>query len=180
MGEGMTATLPWHDAPHVSEPYIRQDAETRRWAAKAWQPEGSVTREQLLTFAQNRIAELTGPDGLAAPLGWEPVHNAIASFTMSVLAVLVSRDDVATPQVGPTPEGGINVEWLVSGDSLSVTADLDGLSIVAQFESGDNFFQPYFWDYSDGEIANLKRVLTSAARFLEKISTGIQQRLPVR
>jgi hypothetical protein len=176
----MTVTLSRRDTPGLSEPYTRQDIETDRWVAKAWRPDDSMTRSQLLTYAQNRIAELTSPTAPGpAALGWEPVHSAIASFTMSILNVLVSSDDVATPQVAPTPEGGLNVEWLVSGDSLSVTTDLVGLSIVAQFDNGDYAFEPYFWDF-DGGTESLIQVLTPAARFLEKISRGIQHRLPIR
>jgi hypothetical protein len=98
---------------------------------------------------------------------------------MSILGVLVNDDDVATPQIAPTPDGGIDVEWLVSGDSLSVTADLDGISIVGQFDNGDYAFEPYSWDFH-GDAEGLRKVLHSASSFLEGISAGIQYRFPVR
>jgi hypothetical protein len=98
---------------------------------------------------------------------------------MSLLNVLIGTDDIATPQIAPTPEGGINVEWLVSGDSLSVTTDLDGVSIVAQFDNGAFAFEPYSWDF-DGDVDELCQTLIPARQFLEKVSTGIQHRLPLR
>ena len=50
----MTAALWRHDRPD-------NDPATRRWVQQAWMPGLTPTRDQLLTFAQKRIAELTGP-----------------------------------------------------------------------------------------------------------------------
>jgi hypothetical protein len=174
MGETVTATLSRHDGPAQ-----RDDAETRRWVARAWRPDDTATRSWLLTLAQNRVAEITGPDAPGSDEGWQPVHSVVASFTMTLLDILMHADDLATPQIAPTPEGGLNVEWLVGGDALSLTADLSGLSIIAQRDNDEHAFPSFYWEFGD-EIEPLKSALVIAAGFLEKISTGIQHRLPTR
>jgi hypothetical protein len=174
----MTATLSRRDRPRES--YTREDRATRRWVAKGWTADSPLTRSQLLTFAQNRIAELTGPEAPGRSLGWEPVHSVVASFAMTLLDMVVTGDDLATPQVAPTPDGGLEIQWLVSGDSLAIAIDLeDCVSIVARRDSGDHAFEPFDWDFDD-DIETLIPAVVAAGRFLEKISTGIQHRLPVR
>lgn len=179
----MTATLSRDEIPFGSNPFVRDDDAHRRWLARAWQPDRSVTRAQLLTHAQNRIAELTNRDAPGRALGWQPVHRVVAQLAMSLLEALITGDDLATPQVAPTPEGGINIEWLVSGDALSVTVDLEGLSIEAHLDNGEYAFAPRYWDYGANQealIRELRQVLPIASRFLDKISTGIQHRLPLK
>lgn len=171
----MTATL-----PDAAEPYVRDPA-TQRWVEQAWMPEVPPTRDQLLTYAQTRIAALTGVDAPSRGLVWEPVHSAIASFAMTMLNTVINGDDLATPQVAPTQEGGLDIQWLVSGDSLEITIDVDdGVSIIAQFDNGDYAFEPVDWAFDDGDVEMLHAVLVTAGSFLEKISTGIQHRVPIR
>jgi hypothetical protein len=176
MGEGMTATLSRHDVP--SQYGLGGDAQTREWVSRAWRPDEGAARSRILTHAQNRVAELTGPDAPGRDQGWRPVNSGVASFTMVLLDLLIHTNDLATPQIAPTPEGGLNVEWLVDGDSLSLTADDEGLSIVAERDNGEYAFPPYYWEADHG-VDTMNTVIVSAARFLEKISTGIQHRLPI-
>jgi hypothetical protein len=177
----MTATLSRRDRTSVSDQSDRQaDPATRRWVKQAWESEGTLTRAQLLTYAQTRIATLTGPDAPGCSLGWTPVHSAVASFAMWLLGVVVADDDLATPQVAPTPDGGLDIQWLVAGDSLEITIDLDdGVSLVGRLENGEYAFEPFDWDFDD-DVNTLVPMLVSAGSFLEKISTGIQHRLPIR
>jgi hypothetical protein len=143
-------------------------------------PAGTMTRSELLTYAQKRIAALTGPEAPGCAVGWKPVHSAVASFAMSVLNVVVTGDDLATPQVAPTQCGGLEIQWLVAGDSLEIAIDLDDcVSVVARRDNGENAFDPFDWDFDD-DVDGLVQVLISAGSFLEKISTGIQHRLTVR
>lgn len=166
----MTATL---------EPYVRDPA-TRRWVKQAWQPDVPPTRDELLTYAQTRIAALTAADAPRQALGWQPVHGVVASFAMALLNTVVDGDDRATPQVAPTPDGGLDIQWLVSGDSLEITVDLDdGISIVGRYDNGEYAFEPVDWTF-DGDVKLLYEAALSAGRFLEKISTGIQRRVPIR
>lgn len=171
----MTATLSRRDRPSV-----RQDAATRRWVKRAWLPEVTPSRSQLLTYAQTRIATLTDADAPGRSIGWAPVHSAIANLAMSLLNIVVASDGLATPQIAPTPDGGLDIQWLVSGDSLELTLDFeDCLSIVGRCDNGEYVFGPYEWDFQD-DVDTLVPILVSAGRFLEKISTGIQHRLPIR
>ncbi|KZS80333.1 hypothetical protein A4G29_11405 [Mycobacterium kansasii] len=99
---------------------------------------------------------------------------------MSLLNIVVASDGLATPQIAPTPDGGLDIQWLVSGDSLELTLDFeDCLSIVGRCDNGEYVFGPYEWDFQD-DVDTLVPILVSAGRFLEKISTGIQHRLPIR
>lgn len=176
----MTATLSRRDRPSTSESYVRQDVATRRWVKQAWLPGATPTRSQLLTYAQTRIVALTDTDAPGRTLGWTPVNSVAASFAMSLLNLIIADDDLATPQIAPTPDGGLDIQWLVSGDSLEITIDLeDGLSIVGRSDNGEYVFGPFEWDFND-DVDILVSILVSAGTFLEKISTGIQHRLPIR
>lgn len=177
----MTATLSRRDRPSASDQYGRPvDPATRRWVKRAWESEGTLTRAQLLTHAQTRLAELTGPDTPGCSVGWTPVHSAVATFAMSLLNVVVDDDDLATPQVAPTPDGGVEIQWLVAGDSLEITIDLDdSVSIVGRLDSGEYAFEPFDWDLED-DVKALIPMLVSAGSYLKKISTGIQHRMPIR
>lgn len=166
----MTATL---------EPYVRDPA-TQRWVKQAWQPEVPPTRDELLTYAQTRIAALTEADPSRDALGWQTVYGAVASFAMALLNTVVDGDDRATPQVAPTQDGGLDIQWLVSGDSLEITVDLnDGISIVGRYDSGEYAIGPVDWTF-DEDVELLQAAALSAREFLGKISTGIQHRVPIR
>lgn len=166
----MTATL---------EPYV-DDPATQRWVKQAWQPEVPPTRDELLTYAQRRIAALTKADASRDALGWQPVSGAVASFAMALLNTVVDGDGRATPQVAPTKDGGLDIQWLVSGDSLEITVDLhDGISIVGRYDNGEYAISPVDWTF-DEDAERLHVAVHSAREFLGKISTGIQHRVPIR
>jgi hypothetical protein len=175
----MTATLSPHDSPGASEPYVR-DRATERWVEQAWMPEVPPTRDQLLTYAQTRIAALTGADAPSRSVGWKPVPNAAASLAMTLLSTVINGDDLATPQVAPTQDGGLDIQWLVCGDSLEITIDVDdGVSIVGRYDNGEDAFAPFEWIFDD-DVELLYAAAVSAGSFLEKISTGVQRRMPIR
>ena len=160
-------------------PRFAQDQQTLTWVLSERAPD-SPSRQRLLTYAQQRIAALTAANAPTMSVGWRPVHPAVASFAMSLLNVIIDDGDLATPQVAPTPDGGLDIQWLVSGDALELSIDLeDGVSIVAQFDSGDYAFTPVDWDFDDAVDA-LVPALVTARTFLEKISTGIQHRIQFR
>jgi hypothetical protein len=147
--------------------------------AQSWTPDVPLTRAELLTHAQTRIAALTATDAPGRALGWEPVHGVIASFAMTLLNIVIIGDDLATPQVAPTQDGGLDIQWLVSGDSLEITLDLrDGVSIVGRYDNGEYAFEPFDWAIDD-DVETLRIAARSAGGFLAKISTGIQHRLPI-
>jgi hypothetical protein len=170
----MTAALSRHDRPDNSV----RDPATRRWVEQAWMPGLTPTRDQLLTFAQKRIAELTAADAPGSAAGWEPVHGPLATFAVALLGIIINSDDLATPQVAPTPDGGLDIQWLVSGDSLEIIFDVkEGVSVVGRYDSGDCAID-FDWGL-DGDIEALHKVTVAAGTFLGKISTGIQHRLPI-
>lgn len=179
MGEDLTATLSRHDVPRLGG--FEGDTQTRRWVARGWRPEDSdASRSLLLTHAQVRIAQLTSAGAPGRDRGWLPVPTSVSTTVMALLDFLIKTDDLATPQIAPTPEGGLNVEWLVSGDSLSLTVDREGVSLIAEFDNGEFAFPPLSWDFQHDSSETLGRALASASLFLEKISTGIQHRLLTR
>lgn len=164
---------------NAAPPRFAQDQQTRTWVLSEHAPD-SPSREQLLTYAQQRIASLTAATSPAVAVGWKPVHSAVATFAMSLLTVIINDGDLATPQVAPTPEGGLDIEWLVSGDSLELTVDLeDGVSISGLWDSGEHAFKPVDWEFEES-VDTLVPALVAARTFLAKISTGIQQRFQIR
>ena len=170
----MTAVLSRHERPDNSV----RDPATRRWIQQAWMPEVTPTRDQLLTFAQTRIAELTAADAPTQAVGWKPVHGPLATFAIALLGTVINADDLATPQVAPTPDGGLDIQWLVCGDSLEITFDVnEGISIVGQYDNG-NCAIDFDWDSGD-DVEALYEATVAAGTFLRKISTGIQHRLPI-
>jgi hypothetical protein len=157
---------------------ILRDPATRRWVQQSWVPERPPTRDQLLTYAQTRIAELSGADGPGCAAGWKPVEGPLASFAMALLGTVIDGDDLATPQVAPTPDGGLDIQWLVCGDSLEITFDYEeGVSIVGRYDHGE-YAIDFDWGLND-DIDALYATTVAAGTFLAKISTGIQHRLPI-
>lgn len=74
----------------------------------------------------------------------------------------------------------VAIQWLVSGDSLEIALDPDdGISIVGRFDNGAYAFGPFDWTVDD-DVEALHATAIAAGNFLEKISTEIQHRLPVR
>jgi hypothetical protein len=149
--------------------------------AADWGPHGPdyVTKQALLSFAQRQIVHL-----MNLPRDWDddgglPVAAMPAKLSMTVLQAIVSSDNLATPQISPQGHGGVHLEWLVSGNHLSVTASEDGqLSIwgtraddseVFSFDSAEDRVEP--------EVVAL--VIKQAREFLRKISTGVHNRVPI-
>jgi len=157
---------------------LGSDTQTLQWVRRSWRPENAIaSRGELLTHAQKRIAELLGREAPGRDQGWRPVTSRTASFAMALLDLLMHADDLATPQIAPTPEGGLSIEWLVDGDSLSVNIDDDGLTIVAELDNGEYALQPFTWEFSNEIDDRIRFAITSAAGYLSKISTGVQHRL---
>lgn len=170
----MTGVLSRHDRPDNSV----RDPATRRWVQQAWMPGFTPTRDQLLTFAQTRIAELTATDAPRQAAGWQPVNGPLATFAIALLGIVINADDLATPQVAPTPDGGLDIQWLVCGDSLEITFDVnEGISIVGRYDNG-NCAIDFDWGLDD-DVEALREAIVAAGTFLGKISTGIQHRLPI-
>lgn len=171
----MTLTLPDHY--RFGSPV--RDLATQRWVEQGWVPELPPTRDELLTYAQKQLAAITATDAPSRVFGWTPVNSALASFAMLLLNNVVNGDDLATPQVAPTQDGGLDIQWLVSGDSLEIAIDPDeGVSIVVRYDNGECMFD-FDWGWDD-DIRHLFAATQSAGVFLGKISTGIQHRIPIR
>jgi hypothetical protein len=79
------------------------------------------------------------------PLSAAARHNIAAVLNWCIL------DNGPTPQVAPTPEGNVEVQWLAGGSALSVTVDPSGdfsffgtgpgreVFIDAEIDEGDEF-----------------------------------------
>lgn len=87
------------------------EANLVRW----WMPRGPgyVTRNDLLLFAQRRIAHL-----MNLPTDWDdeggiPVSPPAGKMAMALLVRLITADNLATPQISPTGTG--RVVWISSG-----------------------------------------------------------------
>lgn len=150
-----------------------------------WSRSGSVTvaRSALLAYAQNRIVELTnlkrGWDGMDA----EPVSKKRASLAVSILNLIVFENDLATPQAMPERDGGITVEWLVSGDHMGFSVHPDCISIWGEYANGSDAFEPYFYDgTTDPDTAEVlfEGAVKDAMTFLAKMSAGVNYRLSLK
>jgi hypothetical protein len=141
-------------------------------ALSAWNRHRRVPREALLARVEEKLVRL-----LSLPQGWDG-HRAAptAPLAAAVLNGILDRlvvDDSATPQITPLADGGVQVEWLVAGESLQVDASPAGDLVLFATDSGGaeivegefNYFQP------DPILIDQARV------FLEKISHHVENRI---
>lgn len=144
-----------------------------------WAPRGPgyVTRQDLLMSAQRRIADLMNvhPDwGDEAGL---PVSPSAARMAMEVLLRLIAADNRPTPQISPTGDGGLDIEWLVSGKHLSLSVAPDGNIILwATRHDGAEVFS---FDSTEDPAYLARYALKEADNFLSEISGSIRKRVAI-
>jgi hypothetical protein len=151
-----------------------EEANRVRW----WYPRdpGYVTRNKLLLFAQRRIAHL-----MNIPPNWDdeggvPVTPLAAKLALKVLFHLITADNLATPQISPTGAGGVDIEWLVSGNHLSLSVAPD--SNIVMWATKRDGTEVFSFDSTDNP-ACLGYKLKEADDFLSEISSGVRNRLAI-
>jgi hypothetical protein len=144
-----------------------QDAQTQSWERGVRQ----VSRAQLMDAARAKISRL-----LQLPPGWNSYRAVSPTPTAGmVLNGILERllfDDCATPQIAPLPDGGLEVEWLVAGNSVHADVGPDGVVYMdAHTPSGEEWSGEFpYWSTDDF-------LLSQAETFLKKISRDVEIRL---
>jgi hypothetical protein len=144
-------------------------------AMSAWTRHADTPRSVLLQMSRDKLQRL-----VELPEGWDshrgrPVTILAASVLAGVLDSLV-MDDVATPQIAPLPDGGVQVEWLVSGDSVEIDVSPEGaIVILATYSDGQSEVEAEFYHYAP-DVDAIER----SRMFLGKISQNVSHRLAAR
>lgn len=125
------------------------------------------SRDAQLDEASSKISRL-----LRLPRGWDGHHGE----TPTVIAGLVANGFIAelvieggpTPQITPSPDGGIDIEWLVRGTSVNVSVDPEGYVDLGVDAEGDVLLESEFpyWAPDGWKLAE-------ARRFLHKMSYDV-------
>lgn len=157
----------------VSPPSARITTSSDDFATRAWQRGTvAVSRDALLMSARGKVSRLT-----ALPYGWDghrahPVGSLPAMVMNGLLGELVA-DDGATPQVAPMSDGGLQVEWLVSGDFVRIDVPVSGEVFVLAEDAAGNVFADGEFDWREPD----RHVIDQARQFLNKISHNVEIRL---
>jgi hypothetical protein len=154
-----------------------QDQQTRSWILPPGIPEPHPV--QIIDYAQREIAKLR-----RLPHGWDgadgvPFHPALANVALNFIIQLTTRPGLATPQFSPTPDGGLDIIWLVSGNRLTVGLELDEVSIQGTWADNQEAFHRFEHRWFELPRDQFEAVIGDARVFLEKISTNVAHQLPV-
>lgn len=154
-----------------------QDPETRAWAISAAAPGPSPA--EIMRYTQHEIAKLNrltpGWDGGGAI----PFHAGLANSALRIVALLTGRPGLATPQFSPSADGGVDIVWLVAGNRLTVSLELDEIAIYGTWSAGQDAFPRFEHRWFDLSSEQFAAAVLDARNFLEKISTKIQHQLPL-
>jgi hypothetical protein len=116
------------------------------------------------------------------PRGWDdtdglPVSPLAAKMALALLLCLVGADNLATPQISPTGAGGLDIEWLVSAEHLSLSVAHDGNIVLwATKKDGTEVFS---FDSTEDPVNLVNYTLKEAENFLFEISAGVHNRLAI-
>lgn len=165
----------WADWEFAAINEAVNEANIVRW----WAPRGPeyVTRNDLLLFAQRRVAHL-----MNMPPDWDdeggvPVTPSAAKMALALLLRVITADNLATPQISPTRNGGLDIEWLVSGNHLSLSVAPDGNIVLwATKQDGTEVFS---FDSTENPANLVNYALKEADNFLSEISAGVRNRLAI-
>ncbi|QTE29346.1 hypothetical protein [Pengzhenrongella sicca] len=84
---------------------------------------------ELQRFAKTRLAAVRA-GGDATPTG-----EALESFETMIRSLVI--DNGPTPQVGATPSGSVEIQWLVDGNLVSTLFDESGACFVLALDKAD-------------------------------------------
>lgn len=131
-----------------------------------------VPRELLLAHARSKVERL-----MNLSYGWDGHRGSpvtpIAAMAANGVMLRLLFDGAATPQVVPLPDGGLQVEWLVDGNSLVIHVDSAAeVTVLATAADGTEIV--------DGDFLAARPdmfTLDQAKRFLEKMSPHVRVRV---
>ena len=159
IGSTTTAAAPGHRAT--------RDPQARSWSRGT----RDIGREDLLEAAEAKIRRL-----VLLPQGWD-TYNAVpvAPFAAVVANGVLNRlvfDDCPTPQIAPSPDGSVDIAWLVMGTSIEVQVDVDGgVTMWGQGPAGEELFASTFTVYAPDDFA-----LDQARVYLDKMGDDVRLR----
>lgn len=162
---------------HRARGDFAQDPQTRSWILSPGVPEPHPA--QIIRYTQLEIARLR-----RLPHGWDggrgvPLHPALANVAFNVVRALTTRSGLATPQFSPSPDGGLDIIWLVGGNRLTASVDLEEISLYGTRADGRDAFPRFGCRWFELQPPELEVAIKEAGRFLDEISTSIAHQLPV-
>ncbi|MDV8077568.1 hypothetical protein R4P47_13455 [Rhodococcus sp. IEGM 1370] len=109
--------------------------------------------------------------------GGLPVAPSVAKLVLMLVDAFIFEDNLATPQLSPQRTGGVDVEWLIGGNHMSLSVSADG-DIVAWALSpqGHELFS-FDSDVDMFDAKGVARLINEARRFLEEFSPKVQKRI---
>lgn len=129
----------------------------------------------MLQAAQQKISRLTrlkrGWDGGAG----RPT-SSLAAMVLNGILIHVTSTAGPTPQIAPLPDGGVQVEWLVSGNSVEINVDGRGeVTVLSSDDSGTPVFEAEHW-YNERQLVGL---LNAVRDHLENLGALVRTRASV-
>lgn len=170
-----SAVLEIGSAPNAMSAYATGAGRPQDPVLSSWERGGSgaATRDELLSAARAKLNRLThlreGWDGhRASTMGLLPVM-----VLNGVLGSLV-RDDQPTPQIAPMADGGVQVAWLVNGQSVEVEVSPEGQVVVFAYddETGEYSIDDEF-EYNSPDLM----VIRAAREKLDRLASDVRVRL---
>jgi hypothetical protein len=147
----------------------------------SWGPRGPecVTKGELLRFAQRQIVQLMNLAPNWDDSGGLPASPQSAKMALALLVRVVSADNLATPQVSPTGTGGLDIEWLVSGNHLSLSVASDGNIVL--WANGSDGSEVFSFDSTEDPVdyEHFDYALKYAEHFVHEISAGVRNRIAI-
>jgi hypothetical protein len=142
-----------------------QDIQTRSWILPTGVPGPSI--EQIRRYSQFEVAKL-----LRLPHGWDggrgaPLHPALANVALNLVAALTTRSGLATPQFSPSTDGGLDIVWLVAGNRLTASLDLEGISLYATWADGGDAFPRFEYNRFERLEREFEVAVMESATFLD-------------
>jgi len=158
------------------EPYFEKwNGKRRRLDAE------TTTKEALLQFAQREIVRAMRVHDNWDTYGGLPASSDAARLALALCVHLLSEDNLPTPQITPDGHGGIDIEWLVSGQYLSaaIARQNGGLLIWATNADGSEAFS---YEFANGPVNRdeVELALKESQAFLRTMSVGIRNRISIR
>lgn len=127
---------------------------------------GARSRRALIMSAYRQLRALAARQGATSEAPYARVLRLVGALL---------GDGSPTPQIGSNGEGGVLVEWLVDGRSLTIDfEDETEILISASTPNGLVFAESVtaWWELND-------RVLADARRFLKEMSVGLAHPIPL-
>jgi hypothetical protein len=141
-------------------------------AAIGYQHSTYRSRESLVRTARAKLDQLGQLKD-----GWDGDRSRAPEFVSLYvghgLIQSVVRDNGPTPQITPTPDGGVVVDWLVGGRSVSVLVGPDGhADVLAEDGAGRTEFDgDYPWRAPD------QRLIERLAAYLDSLAEDLTVRV---